>query len=409
MRRFLVFVIFMFCFGCIAVANAPSGSLDYYEVTIDVPYCAGSTMSFWKVADVVDDEVIWNSDIKDLGINLYWDNGDEEACLAQSLLTYFGQQQIAPDVVGTVSGDDKLMVTFEDGMYLGTGSRGGYASDGYCHIPVSMFFRMPYMSDIGEPVMYIHWKSTADMTVFPPDTPGESLNVLKVWDDNDNEAGERPDEVSVNLLGDGVVRDTVVLSNACNWRHTWTDLSSDVAWTVEEVDSLDIYNYITSYNVVDDTVVITNTFSIDIDPDPPFPGETLRLTKLWADDNDAAGMRPSEISVDLLGDGVVYDSVVLTSASGWRYTWSDLPPGVIWSVVETNVPEGYDYSCELIDDRVVITNTFVGDGGEVMPPPINPILPSTGGSLRHWLLIYTGGAACFLLGIFVYRRIRHKS
>ena len=93
--------------------------------------------------------------------------------------------------------------------------------------------------------------------------------VLKIWDDDGHE-DERPDEITVQLLRDGELYDTVVLSKDNNWRHTWTGLRYDSKWTVAE-DELDGYTVSVSREGV--TFVITNTYT-ELPPDEPEPPET---------------------------------------------------------------------------------------------------------------------------------------
>jgi len=61
-----------------------------------------------------------------------------------------------------------------------------------------------------------------------------SVSVIKKWNDAGYE-DKRPSSVTVKLLCDGQEYDTVTLSAQNNWSHTWTDLSENRKWTVQEV------------------------------------------------------------------------------------------------------------------------------------------------------------------------------
>ena len=50
------------------------------------------------------------------------------------------------------------------------------------------------------------------------------MDVTKVWDDTDDQDGYRPDDVTVNLLADGKIIDTVTLSEENEWSYAWTKL-----------------------------------------------------------------------------------------------------------------------------------------------------------------------------------------
>jgi|GEM_PF-6548735 len=69
-----------------------------------------------------------------------------------------------------------------------------------------------------------------------------SVKVTKFWEDHDNEAGTRPDSVTIKLLADGVDTDkTLILSDNASWIGEFTDLNEykdgkKISYTVEEDD-----------------------------------------------------------------------------------------------------------------------------------------------------------------------------
>ena len=86
----------------------------------------------------------------------------------------------------------------------------------------------------------------------------------------------------------------------------------------------------------------------------------LTVTKEWVDNNNAIGRRPSSINVQLYQDGVAYgNSVSLSSASNWTYTWPDLSGNYVWTVDELNTIKNYTKTITTVGDTVVITNTYV--------------------------------------------------
>lgn len=64
------------------------------------------------------------------------------------------------------------------------------------------------------------------------------------------------------------------------------------------------------------------------------------VIKIWEDDCHKA-QRPKSISVDLLCDGKVYDTITLPQDGHWQYTWKDLETNHRWTVEEQPV-DGYD-------------------------------------------------------------------
>jgi LPXTG-motif cell wall-anchored protein len=85
--------------------------------------------------------------------------------------------------------------------------------------------------------------------------------VKKVWDDNNNSDGTRPDRVMVQLYANGVAAgDPVELNADTNWQYKWTELKAEsqgqeITYTVKEISEFS--NYTASYS--DDTFTITNT------------------------------------------------------------------------------------------------------------------------------------------------------
>lgn len=191
------------------------------------------------------------------------------------------------------------------------------------------------------------------------------------WDDNNNAAGERPTEVTVQLFytisGDTTIRAAGVqpvehsvqtISAADNWNVTWTDLpiydaddsskvlnyeAHVVAYTdkdgshdvdLDENDqTLTGSNY--TFDVVSfgmDSVFIMNS-AMDTTTD-------FKVTKQWNDANNAYTTRPDTIWINLMQDGVIYQSAeVKANASGnWTHTWADLP------VYPTGSNDAYDYT-----------------------------------------------------------------
>ena len=67
--------------------------------------------------------------------------------------------------------------------------------------------------------------------------------------------------------------------------------------------------------------------------------------------------RPQEITVQLLRDGAVEDTVTLNAANSWRHEWTDLSARYAWTVVETDIPVGYTVKNELQGITFTVTNT----------------------------------------------------
>ena len=115
---------------------------------------------------------------------------------------------------------------------------------------------------------------------------------------------------------------------------------------------------------------------------PPTPSdETVerRVLKVWKDDIQQS--RPTEVVIQLLRDGAVYDTVTLNAANNWRHTWGELPKynndgsKIVWSVVEKEL-ENYTVLITQNGITFVVTNT--GEHPENPPEHPDDKLPQTG-------------------------------
>ena len=122
-----------------------------------------------------------------------------------------------------------------------------------------------------------NWKPDDPGPVEPPVTEEETteVTVTKVW--SGGSAEDRPKSVTVELLWNGAVCDTVQLSDSNDWTHTFAGLpvkDEDGAlyeYTVEEVSVSGYTTQITGD--AEEGFIITNTKEADPDPSPdPGPG-----------------------------------------------------------------------------------------------------------------------------------------
>ena len=172
----------------------------------------------------------------------------------------------------------------------------------------------------------------------------------KTWEDEDNQDGIRPDEITITLLADGkeVKGATKKVTKADNWKYEFTDLpkynnGKEITYTVKEVK---VDGYTTKVNGMN----ITNTHTPD----------TVKVsgTKKWVDEDNQDGMRPNSIVVRLLADGKEVDNKTVTASDGWKYEFTGLAKckdgkEITYTVKEDDV-EGYESK---VDDKNNITNT----------------------------------------------------
>ena len=172
-----------------------------------------------------------------------------------------------------------------------------------------------------------------------------SVPVTKIWADNNNSNGERPESIIVELLADGQPVRQMTITAADGWVGTFEELpvkanGSTITYTVREIEVP--ANYTAS---VSDTT-ITNTYT------PPTTG--VAVVKIWDDQNDSDGMRPDQIRVTLYGDDEAVDSVILSEENGWTATVDGLP------VTRNGNKIAYTWTEDNVDDYTMSSYNTVG-------------------------------------------------
>ncbi|MGU3367973.1 Cna B-type domain-containing protein [Bacillus mycoides] len=132
----------------------------------------------------------------------------------------------------------------------------------------------------------------------------------KTW--KDDNAKDRPNMIKVDLLQNGQVIATQEVSAASEWKYAFKDLAAydenGVAYKYEvKEQAVDGYQSKVKGNDITNTKV----------------GQTkVEGMKTWKDDNSSE--RPSMIKVDLLQNGQVIATQEVSTASEWKYVFTDL-------------------------------------------------------------------------------------
>ena len=127
------------------------------------------------------------------------------------------------------------------------------------------------------------------------------------------------------------------------------------------------------------------------------PKTEYRVTKLWKD-SGASSSRPKSVTVDILKDGVLQETVVLNADNNWSHSWRVPEGDGKWTVVEKNVPKTYKVAITVNGSSFTITNT-------IKPGPDSP--PETGDTFPLWPYIMAmclSGVLLVIVGIWHKRR-----
>ena len=205
-----------------------------------------------------------------------------------------------------------------------------------------------------EPVYY-----NQTMQIYSSNGSGSISNFniqgVKTWNDGNNAAGQRPTSITIDLYADdnpNPVR-TVTTDASQNWEYVFTNLrryregetGAQIRYRVVEEP---VAHYVTTYNGY-------NTVNTYVAP--------VNVTKVWHDDNNRNGARPTSITVDLYRNNVKTDQqLVLNNSNNWQGSLAGLPVydvngnKISYTWQEANVPT--DYTASYDDQTNTITNTY---------------------------------------------------
>ena len=189
-----------------------------------------------------------------------------------------------------------------------------------------------------------------------------SVNVNKVWNDNNNQDGVRPDEIQVQLVKEVGGQKTeledkiITLSDDNQWKGTFDNLpvyenGEKITYSVKEI-TISGYSVNITQNS-ENNFTITNTHT---------PGVTsVNVNKVWDDQNDQDGLRPDSIEVELLKNGEPTGNIItLSEENHWTGTFNDLPikengEEIDYTVREITQIEGY--TTEITENTETANNT----------------------------------------------------
>lgn len=175
-----------------------------------------------------------------------------------------------------------------------------------------------------------------------------SVEGYKVWQDDSNRDGKRPEQIVVRLLADGVEVDSCIVTAANGWMGAFTDLpkykaGKEIKYTITE-------DPVPGYTATVEDYIITNTYKI----------ETVDISgsKTWNDNNDQDGKRPTSITIRLWNGSKEVARRTVTAANNWAWNFNDLPKyangkAIVYSITEDAVT---DYST--VVNGFNVTNSY---------------------------------------------------
>ena len=203
------------------------------------------------------------------------------------------------------------------------------------------------------------YSNDSTVTLLVKERQTKSITGEKKWQDENNNDGIRPTEITVNLLANNQVISSQKVTASNNWYYEFNNLY------MYEVGHENEDNYLINYTVKEENVpgyttkitgtTITNTHEID---------KTAKVTveKVWKDNNNQDGLR-QEIEVSLLANGEEIDTYILNANNNWKHTFDGLQKyssgkEIKYTIEEKTEIEGYTVKIAgSAKEGYIITNT----------------------------------------------------
>ncbi len=291
----------------------------------------------------VDGYDVTNTLLRDIKVIKEWDDADNQDGLRPN------------DIIVNLLGDDKVVdtATLDE-------------SNGWSHI----FTGLPVYDESGKEIEYTvnensvhgYTESSGELTL-NEETGVYSITLTnehqpeyvdiegeKTWNDNNDENEKRPTDITIQLLADGVVIETKTVTEADNWAWRFTNLPKykdgvEIVYTIAEVAVDGYETEVHGYDVI-------NSYRDD--------KTSLNVNKLWEDEDDEDGFRPDKITVHLLADGQIIETVELSDDNDWAHSFTDLPKydengnEIVYTITEDAV-DGYETQIRQVGD----TTTYI--------------------------------------------------
>lgn len=187
--------------------------------------------------------------------------------------------------------------------------------------------------------------------------------VTKAWDDGNDRDGIRPANIKIELYGTDGTRRTQYLTKDNHWSYSFENLpkyqneGTIILYTIKE-EAVDGYTQKS----------VTTTAGFDLTNTHEIQTADYEVKKVWIDDNDRDGARPTSITLTLTGsDGSKYTKQ-MTAADNWNAVTFERVPMfnggkyITYTLTENEVPS-YINSIEVSEDgkHFTVTNTHAPD------------------------------------------------
>ena len=320
--------------------DADGEPYEYTVVETPVPHYSDPTYSD-------DGLTVTNSlDVTNVTARKIWDDQEDKYGLRPESITLQLMQN------GVPFGDPVIVTPDEDGNWYYTWENlPRVDADGEAYIYTVVETPVPHYQDPTYSDDGLTVTNSLDVT---------NVTARKIWDDQEDKYGLRPDSITLQLMQNGVPFGdpvTVTPDEEGNWHYTWENLpkvDADGEVYIYTVVETPVPHY-QDPTYSDDGLTVTNSLDVT----------DVTARKIWDDQEDKYGLRPESITLQLMQNGVPFgDPVTVTpdDDGNWHYTWENLPKvddegeAYVYTVVETPVPHYQDPTYS--DDGLTVTNSL---------------------------------------------------
>ena len=193
-----------------------------------------------------------------------------------------------------------------------------------------------------------------------------SYSVVKVWEDEKNNDGKRPEKVTIRLYNDKDEEvKSIELTEENGWKGEFTELpkfrdhGTPIKYYIKE-DSVKDYEEPIIEKTGDYSSQVTNTHNKE--------KINIHITKTWNDKNNQYSLRPEQIIVDIYANKEIYETITITAKDNWEYTLEGLDKyldgeEIVYSVKERPVDQYI-----VAYNKYNIINNLDETGIEIIPP-----------------------------------------
>ncbi len=183
-----------------------------------------------------------------------------------------------------------------------------------------------------------------------------SLYVRKIWEDDNNKAGKRPESITVQLKdGENVVREAV-LNEKNNWQYIFNEVNeyredgNIISYTIDEKETTEFYEKELFENKIINRFVVPDT------------KVKIKGTKVWEDNDNEFFKRPENIILQLKDGENIIEEKEVSEENNWSSEfevpkYDELGNEIKYTVDEKETSKYYE---KIIDGYTVI-NKYIGE------------------------------------------------